>query len=220
MTLFLNSYIIELFYYICAIFQLIMAHNYEEIVREWYCKLQPEFLRRLTSRYSRLTLADAENLYQDAFIAVYENLKAGKIKDETSWSNYIFRIGMNLASKEWRKAGLTDSFDAAGDNEYSDTSTGTPRKIEDILKNLPENETEIALVKDPTAQSLLGEELAHIPEPCNTILVLFYYEQLPMQQIAIRTGYKNATTAKSKKSQCMKDLINRITKTFRREGLI
>ena len=198
-----------------------MAHNYEDIVREWYCRLRPEFLRKLTSRYSGLTLADAENLYQDAFIAVYENLQTGKVKDETSWSSYILRIGMNLASKEWRKAGRTDSFDNIGtEREDTDAAICTARKVEDILKTLPESEREVALVKDPAAQSLLGDELAHIPEPCNTILVLFYYEQLSMEQIAFRTGYKNSTTAKSKKSQCMKDLVKRVTTAFRREGLI
>ena len=51
-----------------------MAQNYEDIVRGWYNRLRPEFLRRLTAKYSGLSLYDAENLYQDAFIAVQENL--------------------------------------------------------------------------------------------------------------------------------------------------
>lgn len=197
-----------------------MAQNYEDIVREWYCRLQPEFLRRLTSKYSGLTLADAENLYQDAFLAVYENLKAGKVKDETSWSNYIFRIGMNLASKEWRRAGRTDSYDIADSIYDADAFSSTARKVEELLHTLPETESDIPLVKDSTAQSLLGDELSHIPEPCNSILILFYYEQLSMEEIAMRTGYKNATTAKSKKNQCMKDLIRRVSSAFHREGLI
>ena len=51
-----------------------MEHNYEDIVRDWYNRLRPEFLRRLTARYSGLSLSDAENLYQDTFIAIQENL--------------------------------------------------------------------------------------------------------------------------------------------------
>lgn len=197
-----------------------MAHNYEDIVREWYCRLRPEFLRRLTSRYTGLTLADAENLYQDAFIAVYENIQNGTVKNETSWSSYIFRIGMNLASKEWRKAGRTDSMDSGVTDEDSDSGFNTTRKVEDILRTLPDRDESLPLEEDPVAQSLLGEEISHIPEPCNSILIFFYYEHLPMEEIALRTGYKNATTAKTKKRQCMKDLIKRVTTAFHREGLI
>ena len=46
-----------------------------------------------------LSLYDAENLYQDTFIAVQENLMLGRIKEDTSWSGYIMTIGMNMASK-------------------------------------------------------------------------------------------------------------------------
>lgn len=197
-----------------------MAHNYEEIVEEWYSRLRPEFLRKLTSRYSGLTLADAENLYQDAFLAVYDNLQSGRVKDETSWSSYILRIGMNLASKEWRRTGRVDSIDLDDSDDDNASGNATLYKIEEKLKIIPESEREIDIVMAPAAQSLLGEELAHIPEPCNSILVLFYYEQLSMEQIALRTGYKNSDTAKSKKRRCMKDLIIRVSKTFRREGLI
>lgn len=36
--------------------------------------------------------------------------------------------------------------------------------------------------------------------------------------IAEETGLKNAQTAKAKKSQCMTDLINRVTEALRRAG--
>ena len=94
-----------------------MAQEYEEIVRQWYVKLRPEFLRRLTAKYSGLSLEDAENLYQDTFIAVQENLMLGRVKEDTSWSSYIMTIGMNMASKEWRKIGKTDSADEGFDND-------------------------------------------------------------------------------------------------------
>ena len=56
-----------------------MAQNYEDIVRNWYNRLRPEFLRRLTAKYSGLSLYDAENIYQDTFIAVQENLILGAV---------------------------------------------------------------------------------------------------------------------------------------------
>ena len=192
-----------------------MAQNYEDIVREWYTRLRPEFLRRLTAKYSSLSLYDAENLYQDSFIAVQENLMRGRIKEDTSWSNYIMTIGMNLASKAWRKIGKTDSTDEGFDD---DTGSKTARKVQELLKALPDDEDEKPLYKNEEALSLLGNELTHTPEPCGSIIRLFYYENMSMDEIAEEIGYRNATTAKAKKSQCMTDLILRLTTALRRHG--
>lgn len=193
-----------------------MAQNYENIVKQWYEKLRPEFLRRLLLKYSGLTLADAENVYQDTFIAVYDNIAEGRVEEDTNWSAYIMTIGMNLASKLWRKTGKTNSFEKISEENHSTDSLAY--RIEDLLKTIPFEEE--PLFKNKNAQALLGEELVHVPEPCNSILILYYYENLSMVEIAERTGYKNATTTKSKKSQCMKDLIKRITKAFQREGIL
>ena len=192
-----------------------MTNNYEDIVREWYNKLKPTFLRRLTSQYSFLTLGTAEDLYQDTFIAVQKNIMLGRVSENTSWSSYILTIGLNLASKETRKFGKVDSID---ENDENDGPTGLARKVQDLLKSLPEEET--PLYADPEAQALLGDELTHTPEPCGSIIRLFYYEGLSMENIAEQIGYKNATTAKSKKSQCMKDLVARVKKSLSVAGLI
>lgn len=195
-----------------------MAQNYEDIVRDWYNRLRPEFLRRLTAKYSGLSLYDAENIYQDTFIAIQENLMRGRIKEDTSWSSYIMTIGMNLASKEWRKVGKIDSADKGFDDDEPESNTA--RKVEDYLKTLPDGEDELPLYQNPEAQALLGDELTHTPEPCGSLIILFYYENLSMDEIAERIGYKNATTAKSKKSQCMKDLIRRVKDSLLRAGIL
>lgn len=195
-----------------------MAQNYEDIVRDWYNRLRPEFLRRLTAKYSGLSLYDAENIYQDTFIAIQENLMRGRIKEDTSWSSYIMTIGMNLASKEWRKVGKIDSADKGFDDDEPESNTA--RKVEDYLKTLPDGEDELPLYQNPEAQALLGDELTHTPEPCGSLIILFYYDNLSMDEIAERIGYKNATTAKSKKSQCMKDLIRRVKDSLLRAGIL
>ena len=195
-----------------------MAQNYEDIVREWYNRLRPEFLRRLTAKYSGLSLYDAENLYQDTFIAVQENLMLGRIKEDTSWSGYIMTIGMNMASKAWRKIGKTDSTDDGFDTDYEDSGAKTARKVDELLKTMPIGEDETPLYKNEEALSLLGDELIHTPEPCGSIIRLFYYEDMSMDEIAEEIGYKNATTSKAKKSQCMSDLIERVSLALRRAG--
>ncbi len=196
-----------------------MAQDYEEIVRRWYNRLRPDFLRRLTAKYSGLSLYEAENLYQDTFVAVQENLLLGRIKEDTSWSSYIMTIGMNLASKEWRKAGITDSADAfTSDDEPDAPSATTARKVEDVLKTLPEDSEGVALSRDPEVLRVLGDELEHTPEPCKGIIQAYYYSDWSMEEIAEENGYKNAATAKAKKNSCMNELISRLTAALRRIG--
>ena len=197
-----------------------MAHEYDNVVTEWYVRLRPQFLNQMSSKYSHLTLADAENLYNDTFIAVYENIKNGRVKEDTSWSSYIMRIGMNLASKELRKAGKTDSLET----DTTDDDLG-PRKdrvarIRDILKNLPGEEEDEAPYKDPHAKAILADEIQHLSEPCRSIIYLASFTQLTMAEIAIRVGYKNADSTKAKRFQCMKYLKSRVNSICKREGII
>ena len=193
-----------------------MEHNYEDIVRDWYLKLQTPFLRQLTSKYPALTIFDAENIYQDTFLAVQNNLLEGRIKEDTSWSSYIMTIGLNMASKAYRKIGKTDSADDGFDNDGEGSKSKTAREVEKLVKNLSEEET--PLYENEEALSLLGDELTHTPEPCSSIIRLFYYEDMSMDEIAEKIGYRNASTAKAKKSQCMTDLIKRVTDALRRAG--
>lgn len=193
-----------------------MAQNYEDIVRDWYLKLQTPFLRQLTSKYPALTIFDAENIYQDTFLAVQNNLLEGRIKEDTSWSSYIMTIGLNMASKAYRKIGKTDSADDGFDNDGEGSKSKTAREVEKLVKNLSEEET--PLYENEEALSLLGDELTHTPEPCGSIIRLFYYTNMSMDEIAKEIGYRNATTAKAKKSQCMTDLIKRVADALRRAG--
>lgn len=191
-----------------------MAQNYEDIVRDWYNRLRPSFMRRLTQQFPSLTLGDAENLYQDTFIAIYDNLLADRVRQDTSWDSYIMTIGLNLANKAMRRMSITDSLDAEERN--SESPNFTARKVELLMKSVPEDEE--TLSDKLEVQSLLGNELTHTPEPCASIIRYFYYEDMSMDEIAEEIGYKNAQTAKAKKSQCMTDLIRRVTDALNRAG--
>ena len=194
-----------------------MKESYEDIVRQWYNKVRPLFVNTLRKRFSQLDYNTIENLYQDAFLAVYENLQAGKVREDTSWSSYIIQIGLNLATKELRHSGLTDSIhESNNDNEEGHNEIS--RTVEKLLSEcFDEDET---MYQNVDALSLLGEELNYTPEPCNTIIRLYYYAKMSMEDIATAVNFKNATTAKSKKSQCMKSLTERVKASFKRAEII
>ena len=60
-----------------------MKNYYEDIVRELYVGLRPKFIRILTAKYPSIRLDEAEDLYQDAFIAVKDNMARGKVRENT-----------------------------------------------------------------------------------------------------------------------------------------
>lgn len=193
-----------------------MQDNYEEIVRKWYIRLRQPFLMSLTQRYKDLCWEDAENLYQDTFVAIQRNLMAGRVREETSWSSYIFHIGMNMANKHARHVGKTDSAYFDRDNEYEWRKS--TKQVQNILMSL--SDAEHSFYDDPDVLSVLSEELEHTSEPCNTIVRMFYYGQKKMTEIVETVGYKNADTAKAKKNQCMKSLIERVKRSMKMSGLI
>ena len=194
-----------------------MEESYEDIVRQWYNKVRPLFFNTLKKRFTSLSYDDIEDLYQQAFLAVHDNLQAGRVREDTSWSSYIIQIGLNLATKELRHTGITDSiYESGGDNEEGHQQIS--RTVELLLSQLATEDE--SLYQNEDAKSLLGEELSYMPEPCNSIIRLFYYDDMSMEEIAVAVNFKNATTAKSKKSQCMKTLIERVKRSFKVAELI
>ena len=194
-----------------------MEETYEDIVRQWYNKVRPMFVNTLKKRFASLSYDDIEDLYQQAFLAVHDNLQAGRVREDTSWSSYIIQIGLNLATKELRHSGITDSiYESGGDNEEGHQQIS--RTVELLLSQLTTEDE--SLYQNVNALSLLGEELNYTPEPCNSIIRLFYYDDMSMEEIAVAVNFKNATTAKSKKSQCMKTLIERVKRSFKVAELI
>ncbi|MGB6649412.1 MAG: sigma-70 family RNA polymerase sigma factor, partial [Bacteroidota bacterium] len=56
-------------------------------------------------------------------------------------------------------------------------------------------------------------------EPCRTLLLLFYWEERSMGEIAVELGFANADTAKSKKYQCKKAL-EKLLAPYRDDGKV
>lgn len=194
-----------------------MEENYEEVVRKWYNKVKPLFQNVLRNRFVNISSDTIEDLYQDAFMAVYENIKAGRVSDKTSWSAYIIQIGLNLANKKLRYIANTELLE----NLFSydeDKQTMQYNRIEKLLNEHLGIEQSIYTDKD--ILHVLGTEIQYVPEPCSTIIRLYYYDNLSMNDISVAINFKNADTTKSKKSQCMKTLADRVKDSLRKYGIV
>ena len=197
-----------------------MPDNYEKIVEKWYKKLRPNFIDCLMDKYkgSKMRLEDAENIYQDVFIAIYDNIAKGAIRENTSWKSYIMTIGLNLATKNFR--GINKTTSLTDKDPKDDDSPETIAK--EVVKELQKlSNVEPDLYNDPEAQALLGEELIHTPEPCASIIRLTYFSGLKDKEITEELNkYNSAQAVKAKRYQCMKDLIYRVKLSLYHAGII
>jgi DNA-directed RNA polymerase specialized sigma24 family protein len=56
--------------------------------------------------------------------------------------------------------------------------------------------------------------MEQIGNPCRDILLLYYWEERSMEEIAAELGFANADTVKSKKYQCKKALEKLVKKAL------
>ncbi|MDE5874862.1 MAG: hypothetical protein K2H15_04370 [Muribaculaceae bacterium] len=206
-----------------------MEETYEEIVRKWYLKLQGNFTSLMLERYrnSNLQLADVENIYQDVFIAIRENLRNGRVKENTNWESYIIRIGLNMAGKKYRHIKDVDSIDEPSDD--SEKISNKAQRISNLISSLSSDDEEADLNSNLEAHLLLGDELSHTPEPCASIIRMTYYEdmtdaeisqQIPAYRDNGKTLSTNAKAVKARRWLCMRDLIYRVKLALYVAGII
>ena len=197
-----------------------MEETYEEIVRKWYTMLQGKFTTLLMNKYkdTDMRLADAENIYQDIFVAIHQNIEKGRIGTNWDWSNYIIRIGLNLASKRYRRIRRHVPLNESEPEEWEKPSEKV-KTINDILTELRFQQDEPDYYTDPEAKTLLGDELIHTPEPCASIIRKTYFSDMSDAEIAEEVSpycdngksiEVNAKAVKARRWLCMRDLIYRV----------
>lgn len=146
-----------------------------------YLDFKPQFLFYAQKKFPNILLEEIEDIYQDAIISFYQNIKRGTLtKIDSSLSAYIIQIG---------KVKLI---------AYVQMNNRLQRVKQGILKeSTPEEEYNLKI--DQCVKFIYSKMSAS----CKKILHLFYFEKKSMGEIADMLGYKNSDTVKSKKSRCI-----------------
>jgi len=125
------------------------------------------------------------DIYQESFIALYDNIKEGRLNHLTSsLKTYLFRVGINRICKYQEKGKNMERF------EKYDIHTFEDYPVDEWIE----------------MQEKVYEIVNKLEEPCNTVLSLFYWKHKNMQEIAGIMNYKNEQVAKNRKSLCLKTL--------------
>jgi RNA polymerase sigma factor (sigma-70 family) len=137
---------------------------------------------------------DADDIFQEALVILWERVRAGNYEHTAALGTFLFATARNLWLRRLARARREQPLDPASES----TSTNDPSPLEE-------------LIEDERTMSIRNT-LAILGEPCRSLLVLFYWEEASMDEIARRLGLANAATAKSKKYQCKEQLKRLIEK--------
>lgn len=169
--------------------------NDQQTMSRCYSRFKPDFQRNLAFSYNYLPTHYLDDVYQDAFIQLGENIISGKISEETlrvPIGAYLYGIGQHIAKEYVRNYGSTEKREDIEDHEptYLPQDNDSPFTQDD--------------------RRLIRKYVNEMKEPCAEILSRFYFDDYTIFSIALLRGYKNEDTAKTQKHKCFTKLRNAI----------
>mgnify|MGYP001799530891 CR=1 FL=1 len=162
-----------------------MLINDEEFLRWLYGEWRNDFRSWCEKKY-QLTASESSEIYQDAFLQLFMNVRERKVSELEHPRTYFFGIGKNLIRQHYKRSGK--QMEDLDNVEIPDNA--------DYLTNRLQTEQREEVIK----------VLNYFGDPCRKLLLMFYYEQYSHEVIAERMGYKNDQVVKKKKSLCMSEL--------------
>ncbi len=197
---------------------------------------QDKVIRHIVGTY-KLREAEAKDCFQEGCIALWKNIKEGKLTRENlavSFSAYFMRCCCNHATHilEKKKKEIPynpfNPFHDKTPNEGTDAYNSNDERIGRLKKTIenpskPHSTNPVYLSKDERIE-LLENIVRNLPEPCNTILWNVYYnyheikeqcqgKETIMDVIALILGMKKSVLSTTK-NRCMKKLKDKVNETL------
>ncbi len=171
-----------------------IRQGHEKVLMSLYADFRDEFIVFAYKNFGAQK-EQAKDAFQETILDFNENIVTGKLTELTcSVKTYLFQIGrnkvINILRKEQRIT-YNDNLHLIKVKEY-----------EDFM-----DEENISFTQEQISQAI-----EKLPDDCKEVLKLHYFKEYDMESIAREMNYKNADTAKSKKSLCLKRLVAELNK--------
>lgn len=154
----------------------------DPIIAIYYKGLKSEFIKNLRTRYNCIPPDYLDDIYQDSFIELGEQIISGKLTEEkltVPIGAYLYGIGKIIAHNYVKNEEVV---------------------LDDVdIMHVTDNDS--LFTKDD--RELIREYVERIAEPCLSVLRMFYFEEYTMFSIAKLMKYKSEDVAKTRKNKCM-----------------
>jgi RNA polymerase sigma factor (sigma-70 family) len=129
---------------------------------------------------------EADDILQDALVVFWQRVRSNRFEQKAQPGTFVFAVARNLWFRQLARKKRLRPIDGA------DFGNDEPSIIDEIDQRQESRDLQAALNR--------------LSDQCRTLLMAFYWEELSMEEIAVRFGFANAETAKSKKYQCKQAL--------------
>ena len=165
----------------------------EDAAKALYNQYADIFFRWVRKFYSKYPEAEIADIYQEAFLTFYYQIRDGKLKEiRHSLQTYLFAIGKNFIRNELRKrAKFIETEDEASVQE---------------IKALGMDLSVMTNYQKAHQAEVVGQLLIQIGDPCKTVLELAFFRSFAPEAIAAHMGYKTEATARVRKVRCLNQL--------------
>ena len=170
-----------------------ILRNDDKVWRCIYREYKSPFIATLRKVLSAPVLLtnDWEDIFEDSCMVLMDKVKgdAFTVVRNGGLFSFLVSIGTGLARNMIRRK--------------RPLSEAQKEKIADNVHG-PVESSEVAVdEKQQTQDEFLDRVFDSIPGDCRMMLIKFYWEHKPMDEIASMLGLRNADTAKTKKNRCM-----------------
>lgn len=187
-----------------------------DIQMHFYRKCRRLFDRG-TAKYGNIDADEKADLFQDAFVILWEKIengsiyvadgkvvaarRSGVIAEIPELSGYFMRIVRNLYLERLRDKGSVEAID-----EWRECAADEPLWWDKSLKLMREQ--------------IVRQSFMALPHRCREILTMFYYKNMSLEEILERrVGNQSYNALKTGKSKCLTLLKARVNDTFRTAGI-
>lgn len=178
-----------------ALRQALLADRAQALTRLYRQGYPP--VRRYIGRYGG-SEQDAQDVFQDALVLLYEQATGGTLVLTASAGTYLLSISRNLWRHEVRRRARLPN-------------QALPAEWEPVAT---EEEQGLA---DPASTVL--DHVERLGEKCKSLLLSFYYFQQPLSQLAETHGYRFVRSATVQKFKCLERLRHAVRAHFHAQSL-
>lgn len=186
--------------------QISLFNTKEKKLIEQFRKVSRDMVLVYLQRDFSLSIEDSEDIFNDSFITLNNNIQDGKLDNLTSSiSTYFIGICKNKAKEFLRSKNKVVNL--SYDPGIKEQNTFLDDKVESIL--MLESDNDIARRKK---EEIVRDVVRDLPSPCNELLWGFYRDGLSMKQLAEKFNYKSESTVKVTKHRCCEKFRERFNK--------
>jgi RNA polymerase sigma factor (sigma-70 family) len=137
---------------------------------------------------------DAEDVFQEVLVNFIGLVQEDKFRGDSTVKTFLYSMTRNTWLNELKKRDRKE----LREMKYERTKDEQEMDVNHLIAGREATQQVISLVEQ------LGEG-------CKKILLLFYYENLPMKEILEATDYENEQVVRNKKYKCLKQLEQMIS---------